>query len=111
MESRPMTEMQPDQSLIASGQGDCANYIPAIRGKSFAYIYIPSGGKPEIQMGKISGEKVKATWFDPRSGNTTPIGEFENKGTRSFDVPEMSKELSWLKSGRGCDWVLVLEGE
>jgi len=109
MESRPMTELQPDPQMIVSGQGDCANYIAAIRGKSFAYIYIPSGGKPEIQLGKISGEKVKASWFDPRTGKTTVIGEFKNRGTRSFDVPGMSKELSWLKSGRGCDWVLVLE--
>lgn len=106
----PLNELQPDQSLIISGQGDCANYIPAIRGKSFALIYIPSGGKPEIQLGKISGQKIKASWFDPRTGETTAIGEFENQGTCTFDVPGMSKELTWLKSGRGCDWVLVLEG-
>jgi len=105
----PLNELQPDQSLIVSGQGDCANYIPAIRGKSFALIYIPSGGKPEIQLGKISGQKIKASWFDPRTGETTAIGEFENQGTHSFDVPGMSKELTWLRSGRGCDWVLVLE--
>jgi len=109
LESHPINELQPDQSLIASGQDDCANHVPAIRGKAFAYIYIPSGGKPEIQLGKIAGQKVKASWFDPRTGETTFIGEFDNKGTRSFDVPGMSKELSWLKSGRGCDWVLVLE--
>ncbi|MFN8254366.1 MAG: glycoside hydrolase family 140 protein [Bacteroidales bacterium] len=109
MESRPMFEMVPDQSLIVSGQGDCANYIAAIRGKSYAYIYIPSGEKPEIKLGAISGSGIKASWFDPRTGNTTEIGIFENKGTRSFDVPGMSKELSWLKSGRGCDWVLILE--
>jgi hypothetical protein len=106
----PLNELHPDQSLIISGQGDCANYIPAIRGKSFALIYIPSGAKPEIKLGIISGEKIKASWFDPRTGETTVIGEFENKGTLSFGVPGMSKELSWLKSGRGCDWVLVLNG-
>jgi hypothetical protein len=110
MLSFPMTELQPDQSLIHTGQGDCANYIPAIRGKSFALIYIPSGAKPEIKLGIISGERIKASWFDPRTGETNVIGEFENKGTRSFYVPGMSKELSWLKSGRGCDWVLVLNG-
>jgi len=48
----------------------------------------------------------------PRTGQTTIIGEFENLGEKSFEVPGMSKELAWLKSGRGrgCDWVLVLEG-
>jgi hypothetical protein len=61
-------------------------------------------------MGIISGEKVKASWFDPRTGQTTVIGEYKNSGEKSFDVPGMSEELTWLRSGRGCDWVLVLEG-
>lgn len=110
MDSHPMTEMVPDQSLIAGGQGDCATYSCAIRGKSFAYIYIPTGNKTTVKMGVISGEKVKASWFDPRTGQTTVIGEYKNSGEKSFDVPGMSKELTWLRSGRGCDWVLVLEG-
>lgn len=61
-------------------------------------------------MGVISGEKVKASWFDPRTGQKTVIGEYRNSGEKSFDVPGMSEELIWLRSGRGCDWVLVLEG-
>jgi len=109
MDSHPMTDMVPDQSLIAGGQGDCATYSCAIRGKSFALVYIPTGNKTTVKMGIISGEKVKASWFDPRTGQTTVIGEFQNSGEKSFEVPGMSKELTWLKSGRGCDWVLVLE--
>lgn len=109
MDSHPVTEMVPDQSLIAGGQGDCATYSCAIRGKSFAFIYIPTGNKTTVKMGIISGEKVKASWFDPRTGQTTLFGEFQNSGEKSFEVPGMSKELTWLKSGRGCDWVLVLE--
>lgn len=109
MESRPMKNLIPDQSLIAAGQSDCANYTCAIRGKSHAFVYIPTGNRTTINLGIISGEKVKATWFNPRNGEITPIGEFENKSERSFDVPGMSKELAWLKSGRGCDWVLILD--
>ncbi|NJK95791.1 MAG: hypothetical protein HC905_13560 [Bacteroidales bacterium] len=37
------------------------------------------------------------------------MGEFDNSGERSFNVPGMSKELNWLRSGRGCDWVLVID--
>jgi len=110
-ESQSMYEMVPDQSMIASGQGHCANNVAAIRGKANACIYIPSGGKPIIKMGLISGKKVTASWFDPRTGETTLIGEFDNTGERIFNVPGMSKELTWLKSGRGCDWVLVLESK
>ena len=109
IESYPMAEMVPDQSLILAGQGECGSYSCAIRGKSHIFIYIPTGNKTTIKMGIISGEKIRASWFDPRTGKTATIGEFENHGNQSFDVPGMSKELSWLKSGRGCDWVLVLE--
>ena len=60
-------------------------------------------------MGIIPGEKIRASWFDPRNGDTTLIGEIDNNGEHSFNVPGMSKELAWLKSGRGCDWVLILD--
>jgi hypothetical protein len=108
MESQPMTNLVPDQSLIVSGQGECGSYSCAIRGKSHAFVYIPTGNKIIIKMGIISGEKVNTSWFNPRNGELTQIGEFDNKGERSFEVPGMSKELPWLKSGRGCDWVLIL---
>ena len=109
MESYPMNELIPDQSLITAGQGECGSYSCAIRGKSHIFVYIPTGNKTTIKMGIISGEKVKASWFDPRTGQTTVIGEFKNSVEESFEVPGMSKELAWLRSGRGCDWVLILE--
>lgn len=111
MESRPMNDLIPDQSLIVGGQGDCGNYSCAIRGKTFAYFYIPTGNKTTIRLGVLSGKVVKAMWFDPRKGETIAIGEFENSGEKTFEVPGMSKEQAWLRSGRGCDWVLVLEGK
>jgi len=110
-ESQSMSGMVPDQSMIVSGQGDCANYVAAMRGKTNTCIYIPSGGKPVIKMGLLSGKKVTASWFNPRTGETTLIGEFENTGEKAFNVPGMSKELPWLRSGRGCDWVLILQDE
>jgi hypothetical protein len=109
MESHPTTELIPDQSLIAAGQGECGSYSCAIRGKYFAYIYIPTGNKTTVKMGILSGKKINVSWFNPRNGEMTAIGEFANFGEKSFEVPGMSKELAWLKSGRGCDWVLVLE--
>ena len=52
-------------------------------------------------MGKISGKTVKAWWYNPRNGESTEIGEFDNSGGREFDPPG--------DAGRGNDWVLVLE--
>jgi hypothetical protein len=109
MESRPMHNLVPDQSLILRGQGECASYACVIRGKTHIFVYVPTGNTLSIKMGIIPGEKIRASWFDPRNGDITLIGEIDNNGEQSFDVPGMSKELAWLKSGRGCDWVLILD--
>ena len=54
-----------------------------------------------VQMGKISGKTVKASWYDPRNGTKKPVGSFPNKGIKEFDPPGNEKE--------GNDWVLLLE--
>jgi hypothetical protein len=51
-------------------------------------------------MDVIKGRKVKAWWFNPRSGEATPIGEFPNTGTREFSSFDKAELL---------DWVLVLD--
>lgn len=33
---------------------------------------------------RLPGKVVKASWFYPRTGETTAIGEFENSGEKSF---------------------------
>jgi hypothetical protein len=109
MESRPMYDLEPDQTLIISGQGNCSAYAPVIRGQSHIFVYIPTGNGITIKLGIISGKQIKAWWYDPRTGESRVIGEFENTGERSFDVPGMSAELDWLRTGRGCDWVLVID--
>jgi hypothetical protein len=109
MLSRPMLELLPDQTVITGGQQEGSGHICAIRGQHFAFLYIPTGAVVTIQMGKISGERVTASWYDPRTGNTVRIGEFDNSGTCTFDPPGLSEELAWLQTGRGCDWVLVLD--
>ena len=103
-------EPVPDQSLIAAGEGTCGSRVCAMRNKSTVCIYIPTGSTINVKMGILNAISVTASWFDPRTGETTKIGEFENTGEKVFDVPGMSKELQWLKTGRGCDWILILNG-
>jgi hypothetical protein len=109
MESRPFIDAMPDNSLISGKNTSGAEHIQVLKGKSFAFIYIPTGNVPPVKLGKISGKQIKAWWFNPRTGESTNIGEFENSGEKIFTVPGMSKELDWLRSGRGCDWVIVLD--
>lgn len=101
MLSRPYLERVPDESLIVGESGTKYNYLAATRGRDYAMIYTYTGRNIPVQMGKISGEKVKASWYRPVDGSVTPIGEFENKGTREFDPPGEPQD--------GNDWVLILD--
>jgi len=97
MESRPMLDRIPDQNLIAGSLTDGADHVQATRGKDYALIYVPTFKSVKVQMGIISGEKVKAWRYDPQTGQASVIGEFANEGVKSFGVP-------W-----GQDWVIVLD--
>jgi hypothetical protein len=95
----PYFERVPDQSLIAN-QGEKYDYLVATKGKNYALIYTYTGRKIAVNMGKIAGDKVTATWYNPSNGQKTKIGIFTNKGVQEFQ-PSGKKE-------DGNDWVLIL---
>ena len=99
IEARPFLQRVPDQDLIAN-QYSGYNHLQACRGESYAFIYTPTGLPVEVNMGLISGAKVKANWYNPRNGERIYDGEYENKGKQKFIAPAQ---------GRDRDWVLVLD--
>jgi hypothetical protein len=101
-ELRPWYRLVPDQSVIASGQGEGEKHLQAARAKdgSFLIAYSPVGGPVGIHMDKLSGKKVRAHWYDPRVGTWSEIGVYANTGTREFTPPS---------KGPQSDWVLVLD--
>jgi len=98
--SKPYLERVADQTLI-SDQGIRYNYQAATRGSDYALIYTFNARKITVNMGKIAGKKVKASWYSPRDGSTTAIGEFKNAGVTQFDPPGEKVD--------GNDWVLILD--
>jgi hypothetical protein len=98
----PWHELIPDQSVISSGQGEGENHIRAARAEdgNFIITYLPRGGTIGVHMDKLTGEKVKARWFDPRDGKSRDLGEYPNTGTQEFVAPS---------KGDDQDWVLVLD--
>jgi hypothetical protein len=108
LESRPFLTRIPDDEILAS------NSIPTVMpgagryrftatrdsNGSYAMVYAPVGRSFTVRMDKISGSKVKAWWYNPRNGETTAIGTYENKGERKFTPPD---------AGEMLDWVLVLD--
>ena len=107
IESKPILGRIPDQSLIVSDVGTPGemDYICAIRGEdgSYAFIYSTNGNGFDVELSKLSGPKVTADWYDPRSGVRIPVEyapEFA-QGRGHFQPPG--------RPGVNNDWVLILE--
>ncbi|MBN1673366.1 MAG: glycoside hydrolase family 140 protein [Kiritimatiellae bacterium] len=101
-ESRPWHTLAPKPpALTARLDGDTYHVATARAADgSFLLAYSPAGSPLAVDMSGITGTTVLAHWFDPRAGVWSPIGQFANTGLRSFTPPT---------SGRGMDWVLVLD--
>ena len=101
-EARPWYKLVPDQSIIASGQGEGEEHLQAARAEdgSFALVYLPHGGTVGIHMNKLSGQKVNAHWYNPRNGKWRNAGQNTNPGAIDFASPS---------KGSHDDWVLVLD--
>jgi hypothetical protein len=106
MESRPMLDRIPDQGMLLD-QGPCASErIQATRGKDYAFIYSAYGRRIQVRPHKIEGRRLRASWYDPRTGKTTLIGIFSNDSSLRFNPP--LPVASPVPSQRE-DWVLVLD--
>jgi hypothetical protein len=99
MKSRPMLTRVPDASLVSDAL-EGPERIQAMRGPDHLFAYTASGIAFTMNMGRISGPRVKGWWYNPRNGTSTELGEFENTGTREFR-PQYE--------GLGSDWALVLD--
>jgi hypothetical protein len=100
MESRPFLSRIPDDNLILSPQTP-PTHITATRDSegSYAMIYMPNASQTvTISTDLLTGEQLKAWWFDPRTGQAKEIETFPREASRSFTSP--SEEP---------DWVLVID--
>ena len=108
LESRPQLTRIPDQNLIVTDRvptsvpGAGRYFFAAMcdLDGSYAMVYAPVGRKFKVRMGKLTGSHVRASWYNPRNGQTTTLGTFDNRGEREFTPPAPGEYL---------DWVLVLD--
>jgi len=101
MESRPMLDRVPDQSIIKENNYPSAERIQGTRGKDYMFIYSATGKSFTVLPGKISGSRLKAHWYNPKDGTKKEAGSVSNSEENRFQPPS---------SGYGHDWVLVLDG-
>lgn len=103
LEARPWWQLVPDVNNVVAvgGRGAFAANDYAVTALaadgSFALSYLPSKRALTIDLTKISGERVAAAWFNPRTGESTRIGQFTDKQRHAFEPPDDG------------DWVLVID--
>lgn len=106
MLSRPYLNRIPDQNLIVSDVGERGQHIRATRADdgSYAMIYVPDPGRVfEINFALLSGDRLTAWWYNPRSGEASRIGIYARHTDRTFE--------RFTTPPDEPDWVLVLDDD
>jgi hypothetical protein len=108
LESRPFLTRVPGDSVIVPAS--VATSVPGAgryrfigtrdSAGSFAMVYAPVGRSFKVRMNSVTGSRARAWWFNPRTGESSVIGEFPTLGDREFTSPSPGELL---------DWVLVLD--
>jgi hypothetical protein len=103
MLSKSYFDRIPDFELVSSKQEDDEHFVIVTKdiGGSYALIYFPTGKTVEVDFSKLKNSTLKANWYDPRTGVSFPYtGSTLIKGKNKIRTPS---------SGKGQDWVLVVE--
>jgi hypothetical protein len=100
MESKPILERIPDQSLLIDSNESPSERIQVTRGKEYVFVYSSIGKAFSLKMGVIPGEKAFFYWMNPRNGEKSIRNSILNSAVQTFTPPS---------KGYGQDWVMVLE--
>jgi hypothetical protein len=103
-ETYPFQELIPAQDMILDGPVSGGAKIRAARSKSgkFAIVYSPRGESFTIDKSVLKPKRLKESWYDPRYGCTYYFHTTVNAAFQTYAPPT---------SGRGNDWILILEEE
>ena len=100
--SRPYFDFRPAQEMVLNSDDDLQfGRISAGRGDKYAFIYTPYGREIQVDCTCLGGEFIRASWFNPRTGEETVICDMSPR--KAVFVPETC--------GKGQDWVLILESD
>jgi hypothetical protein len=99
--SKPWQELQPDvdHSAITDGYGDrgTSNYVCAARTSDYRLVmaYLANGGSVVADLGRMPGETVRVSWYDPTTGKSQAESEMPADGTETLTAPSSK---SWVLS-------------
>lgn len=101
--SVPWHELRPDDdhTAITEGYGErgSTSYVCAARTSDYRLVmaYLGEGGSVTVDLGRMPGETVKVSWFDPTSGRTRDGTELPSEGQRTLRAPSSQ---SWVLIAR-----------
>jgi hypothetical protein len=102
-QAKPWFRILPDpqSKIIIEGAGAYAHNDFAIAGsdkdRQFIIAYIPSGRTCKFSAAILTGKMVTASWYNPREGTTTLIGDYKKT------------DIITLKTPDDADWVLIID--
>jgi hypothetical protein len=101
-EARPWWKLVPDQGLIADGprSGGAKVRVARAADGSFLIAYSPRGEPFALDRSALGAQRARETWYDPRYGSAFTVHSGTGASYQTYAPPT---------SGRGNDWVLVLE--
>lgn len=101
MERYDWESREPAQDIIVSENEMYDKKIVALRGDKFAFVYFPNGETATLDLRKVGGlGEVSLSWMNPRTGEISFWGKKERLANQTVTPPS---------SGRGNDWVLIVE--
>jgi hypothetical protein len=95
LDTRPWDKLEPESKLAGAA-------VSAARASdgSFALVYLPSPQLLKIDARRLSGRRVIAWWWNPRTGESKRAGILATTGSFPLQPPSAAPQ---------DDWVLVLD--
>lgn len=99
--SRDYFSLHPEPRLICQNYDGMAHMVSAV-GDGYGYVYLPLGLPVTVDLSQIRPANcIRALWFDPRTGTEHIFSVLPPEGKTTLVPPTQ---------GKGCDWILILEG-
>lgn len=97
--SRDFGSLEPADELVLTPY-EGSGRVTAARGAGYVYAYSPLGLPFTLECDFEDAKGARASWFDPRTGEEKVFTIVPPKGKMTYAPPS---------SGKGCDWVLILD--
>lgn len=94
---------RPAPEIILTKQQAIGDMAVAVQGKGYAFVYLPNGNPVDILLETLpEATTLTLQWYNPRTGQYTLIGEVAAKGSYRAEP---------ISSGKGNDWILVMDSK